>query len=195
MRVAVLIPIKSFDLAKGRLAGALDEAERAALARTMARGVIAASRHLPAWVICDDPSVAALATASGANVLWRPSRGLNAAVSEGVEFLTLERFDTVVVSHADLPLASDLTWVATPGAVTIVTDRRNDGTNVMALPTGTDFGFHYGPGSAAAHRREAERCGLAVRVVDDPELGWDVDLPEDLAVLDTVRRTKGDDRR
>jgi 2-phospho-L-lactate guanylyltransferase len=178
-----LIPIKSFELAKGRLAGALDEAERAALARRMARGVIAATHGLPAWVICDDHRVAELGVGAGANVIWRPARGLNAAVTEGMSFLGELGFDRIVVAHADLPLARDLTWVAEGDGVTIVPDRRNDGTNVMALPIDPRFTFCYGIGSARAHRDEADRLGLACRVVADPALGWDVDLPEDLSVV------------
>jgi LmbE family N-acetylglucosaminyl deacetylase len=34
------------------------------------------------------------------------------------------------------------------------------------------------------HRAEAERLGVAVRVVDAPRLAWDVDLPADLDVPD-----------
>ena len=38
---------------------------------------------------------------------------------------------------------------------------------------------------AAAHQTEAQRLGLELRVVPDERLGWDVDVPEDLAVLDS----------
>jgi 2-phospho-L-lactate guanylyltransferase len=54
------------------------------------------------------------------------------------------------------------------------------------VPTGARFGFAYGPGSAARHRAEAERLGLALRVTEDEQLGWDVDTPEDLAVFDAA---------
>ncbi len=185
MRAAVLIPIKSFDVAKGRLAGALDLEQRSELARRMAGGVIAACHDLPTWVVCDNAAVAELAVSCGANVLWRPARGLNPAVTDGLEFLTVEGYDRVVISHADLPLARDLTWVASAGSgVTIVPDRRDDGTNVMAVPTGVGFEFAYGVGSAALHRAEASRLGLDCRVIPNAELGWDVDLPEDLTALD-----------
>ncbi len=188
MRAAVLIPIKSFDVAKGRLAGVLDLEQRAELARRMATGVIAAAHRLPTWVVCDNPAVAELAVANGASVLWRPARGLNPAVTDGVDFLTAEGYDRIVISHADLPLAKDLTWVADAGpGVTIVPDRRNDGTNVMAVPVGAGFEFAYGIGSAALHRAEADRLGLVCRVVPHAELGWDVDIPEDLTALDGGR--------
>jgi 2-phospho-L-lactate guanylyltransferase (CobY/MobA/RfbA family) len=65
--------------------------------------------------------------------------------------------------------------------VTIVPDRRDDGTNVLALPVGSGFRFAYGPGSSRRHAAEARRVGLPVRVVREPRRGWDVDVPDDLA--------------
>jgi len=83
--------------------------------------------------------------------------------------------------HADLPLATRLAWVADFPGVTLVPDRRLDGTNVLAVPTAAGFGFSYGAGSFGRHRAEAARLGLAARLVRDPHLAWDVDLPVDLA--------------
>jgi 2-phospho-L-lactate guanylyltransferase len=65
---------------------------------------------------------------------------------------------------------------------------RDDGTNVVSLPAGSPFRFGYGPGSFRRHAAEARRLGLAVRVVRDPELAFDVDLPEDLAALAVATR-------
>lgn len=180
------MPVKSFDLAKARLAGALTAGERAGLARRMAAGVLAAAGPLPAWVVCDSHEVAEWAAGEGAGVIWRPGTGLNGAVTAAVEFLATSGYDQVIVAHGDLPLAADLGWVGAFEGVTIVRDRRGDGTNVLALPTGAGFVFAYGPGSAARHRAEAERIGSAVRVVDDERLGWDVDTPDDLAVFGTA---------
>ena len=197
-RAAVLIPIKSFDLAKGRLSEAVAPAERAELAKTMAGTVIAAARFLPVWVICDDTAVAAFATGNGAGVIWRQSRGLNVAVQEGVAFLAGQGYEQVIIAHADLPLASDLTWVAEDEAggevdgVTLVPDRRNDGSNVMCVPSNVGFQFAYGPGSSSAHQAEANRLGLTLRVIPDEQLGWDVDTPEDLAVFDSLPNDSSD---
>ena len=80
----VLIPVKAFAEAKVRLASALDTASRAELARRMAEVVIAAAAPLPVAVVCDDPDVAEWARSRGAEVFWRPERGLNAAVADGV---------------------------------------------------------------------------------------------------------------
>jgi 2-phospho-L-lactate guanylyltransferase len=179
----VLIPVKDFSVAKLRLAPALPPAERAILARVMAQRVIAAAHHVPVAVVCDDTVVADWARGLGALVVWAPERGLNHAVQDGVRQLAQLGVTHVTVAHADLPLADDLTWVGEWPGVTLVPDRRRDGTTVIGVPTDCGFVFSYGPGSFDRHRAEAERLGLAYRVVDSPALSWDVDLPADLNLL------------
>ncbi|MEL7158396.1 MAG: 2-phospho-L-lactate guanylyltransferase [Actinomycetota bacterium] len=181
--LAVVIPVKSFAEAKGRLADSLTSEERRALAQRMAEGVIAAARPLPTWVVCHDHDIARWAMGQGARVLWRSSPGLNRAITAAVDTLGGLGIGTVIIAHGDLPLARTLAWVGEFDGVTIVPDRRGQGTNVMAVPTGTGFTFAYGVGSAPLHRAEAEQRGLAVRVIDDEALGWDVDVAADLDVF------------
>jgi 2-phospho-L-lactate guanylyltransferase len=101
-------------------------------------------------------------------------------VTAGVDALRAAGVERVVVAHADLPRAADLTEVASGAGVTIVPDRHDDGTNVLALPAAAGFVFAYGPGSFARHRAESERLELAVTVLRSPDLVWDVDVPADL---------------
>ncbi|HKH04471.1 MAG TPA: 2-phospho-L-lactate guanylyltransferase [Acidimicrobiales bacterium] len=178
---AVVVPVKAFTAAKLRLAGVLEPAERAALARRMAGVVVSAAAPLHVVVVCDDEAVRDWALGLGARVVWCPERGLNGAVADGVAHLAAEGVERAIVAHADLPLATRLDWLADFPGVTLVPDRRRDGTNVAAVPTGAGFAFHYGGGSFAAHRAEAARLGLPARLVSDPFLAWDVDLPGDLA--------------
>ncbi|HEX6238484.1 MAG TPA: 2-phospho-L-lactate guanylyltransferase [Acidimicrobiales bacterium] len=178
---AVVVPVKAFAEAKVRLAGALGPGDRATLARRMADVVVAAAAPLRVLVVCDDPGVREWAEGAGARVVWCPGRGLNGAVSDGVAALRADGVAMAIVAHADLPLASRLAWVADFPGVTLVPDRRADGTNVAAVPTDAGFRFSYGAGSFARHRAEAARLGLPARLVQDPQLGWDVDLPADLA--------------
>lgn len=180
--LAVLVPVKAFAEAKARLAPAMDEGARETLVRAMAEGVVRAARPLPVSVVCDDDAVAAWARAQGASVLWTPARGLNAAVTEGVAALARNGVSRVIVAHADLPLATALAPVAEFDGVTLVPDRRDDGTNVACVPTGAGFRFAYGAGSFARHVIETERLGLSLRVLREPLLSWDVDEPADLAV-------------
>jgi 2-phospho-L-lactate/phosphoenolpyruvate guanylyltransferase len=181
--VAVLVPVKAFGSAKRRLSPALDAPDRHRLARDMAGLVLDAAGSLPVAVVCDDPEVAGWAQGRGARVIREPGRGLNGAVAEGVRQLAAAGFERVIIAHADLPLARDLGWVGAFPGVTIVPDRHDDGTNVLAIPSDRDFRFAYGPGSFRRHVDEARRLGLGLRVVREARLGWDIDVPADLRVL------------
>lgn len=179
----MLVPIKGFGTAKARLGGALDAPQRAALARRLAGGVLAAAAPLPTFVVCDDDDVAAFATAAGAGVIRQPRPGLNPGVQHAVAELAAAGHGLVVVAHADLPEPGGLGAVAaeaTTDRVVLVPDRHDEGTNVLAVPAGAGFRFAYGTGSAAAHRAEAARLGLTLHEVRDAALGWDVDVPADL---------------
>lgn len=184
VQAAVVVPVKAFGQAKLRLAPALSPASRASLARAMATQVVAAAGSLPVTVVCDDEDVRTWASEVGAQVRWTPGLGLDGAVAAGVEWVAGQGADRVVVAHADLPLATGLDHVVGTSGVVIVSDRHLDGTNVLAIPARCGFRFAYGPGSFARHRAEAARLGLAVELLDDEVLSWDVDVPADLTLPD-----------
>ena len=184
IETAVLIPVKAFSDAKARLAEALNPVERSELARSMATTVVLAAKSIPVWVVCDDDAVRDWALLVGAEVLWKPERGLNGAVNEGVADLAERDIERVIVAHADLPHALDLGIIAGESGVILVPDRHNDGTNVAVVPAQSGFVFSYGPSSFKRHLQEADRLGLDVSVVRDQRLGWDVDRPDDLSPPD-----------
>ena len=187
----VLVPVKAFWRAKVRLAEVLDGPSRAALAREMADRVLTAAAPLPVAVVCDDDDVAAWAESRGARVLWRPGHGLNGAVNDAVTTLAGEGLDRVMVTHADLPLATgfDELLAGEDGGAVLVPDRHEDGTNVAVVPAASGFTFAYGPGSFPRHCAEAERLGLTLTVHRPPRLTWDVDVPADLDLPPDVPTT------
>ena len=189
----MLVPVKAFDHAKGRLdARARRARSRADLARAMADRVLDAARPLPVAVVCDDNDVADWACRHGALVVWEPGRGLNGAVEAGVDRLRDAGVVQVTVSHADLPRASGLAAVGETAGITLVPDRYGNGTNVIALPADAGFQFSYGPGSFARHSAEAGRLRLPLRVLDLPDLAWDVDEPRDVSPSRCPARRSGD---
>ena len=188
MRVAVVIPVKSFTVAKGRLSDALSPSERESLARDCAATVVHASAPLPAYVVCSDPAVAAWARDLGAHVVMCETPGLDNAVAFGREQARLDGFDHLIVAHADLPLARSLSHVAIENRVTIVTDRHHDGTNVLAFPISSTFTTAYGPDSCANHQQLAATAGLECTIVHDDDLALDLDTADDLTEL--TRRKK-----
>jgi len=177
--VAVVVPVRSFRLGKGRLAGVLDEDARAALSQRMADRVLAAAAPLPTFVVTSDDEVIAFARARGATVVADPG-SLNGAAHAGHDAAADAGATRVIVAHADIAHPTPFAWVADFDGVTIVPDRHGTGTNVMAIPVRSGFVFAYGEGSRARHEREANARGLALRVVDDDALGWDIDEPDDV---------------
>ncbi len=186
-RAGVVIPVRAFAAGKARLAGVLDEATRATLGRTLADRVVAAAGGLPVVVVTSAPEVVAWAAGHGLEHLPDPGAGLDVAVTVGRDHLVAAGCRRVVIAHADLPRARpgalERFAVDGPDVVTIVPCHRDDGTPVLALPATSPFDFAYGPGSARAHARAARAAGLAVRIVRDPDLGYDVDVPADLEAL------------
>jgi 2-phospho-L-lactate guanylyltransferase len=175
------MPVKAFTAAKGRLSVVLDRFARADLARWLAGRVVAAAGDLATFVACDDDEVAAWADEHGAAVLWSPGLGLNGAVDAGRATIAGKGFDHVVIAHSDLPLAEDLSTLAVAGSITIVPDRRRDGTNVLAVPLDVELPAAYGGGSLGRHIAAALASGRPVEVRPDPHLSLDVDTPADLA--------------
>ena len=181
---AVLVPVRSFDQGKSRLASAVPADQRRRMLEQMATVVLDAAAPLPSAVVTGDPGVARWAGQAGALVLDEQGHDLNSVVTTAVAELATAGFARVIVAHGDLPLADDLTWLADASLpdVVVVTDRRDDGTNVLALPSRAGFRFAYGQASSVYHRAEGLRLGLNVATVRDPLLGWDVDVIDDLVL-------------
>lgn len=177
---AVLVPIKSFDAAKARLASVLGPVDRAELARWCAGRVVNAAAPLEVAVVCDDDEVAAWATTQGAAVVWAPGLGLDAAVGHGLERLRHDGDRPVIVAHGDLPLAHRLGDLVVADTLTLVPDHADDGTNVVVIPAGVSFDFAYGRRSFARHLQIALGIGCPVAVRRDPLLALDLDTPTDL---------------
>lgn len=181
---AVLVPVKAFARAKGRLGTSLSPTQRAALAQQMADRVVSTQGANPVFVCCDDDQVASWARAAGAEIVWCPGTDLNGAVGAGFAQLRTAGFRDAIVTHSDLPLISPLAWLGGWCGVTIVPDRHRTGTNVMVVPTTVPFTFAYGSGSFSDHVAEAIRHQCGLRIVHDSTLGWDVDHPDDLLLPD-----------
>ena len=186
----VLVPLKGFDTAKERLAGSLDAPSRRSLAERLAIGVLDAVAGLDVVVVCADDRIATWARSRGAATLRPRAGSLNDDLTGADRILTGDGTTRLTVVPGDLarprtirPLLDGRLEDADPRTVLVVPDRRADGTNLLSIPTGAGFRFRFGPGSAAAHRSEAARLGLPVTVIDDPDLAWDVDLPDDLPGL------------
>ncbi|MEK7410700.1 MAG: 2-phospho-L-lactate guanylyltransferase [Actinomycetota bacterium] len=186
---AVIIPIKSFEGAKERLASALTATERHRLAVYMATRVVVAASPFSVFIVCDDEEVAHFARQHGAVVVQQDNPGLNTAARIGLDAARNAGFEWGIIAHSDLPLATHFDHLfeesMPPKTICVVGDQPKDGTNVLVIASDSDFTFHYGPGSFQAHCQEAARRGYDVRIIDDLALAIDIDTPADLAHLPT----------
>jgi 2-phospho-L-lactate/phosphoenolpyruvate guanylyltransferase len=186
----VVIPVRSFARGKSRLAGAfgpgaIGRAEHEVFVRDLADRAVDAAMAYPTAIVTSAPEVVQWAVERDLFVV--PDGGsLDAAADAGRSWVAARGLTRVVVVHADLPDIVSLESVAGDGAepvAVVVPCHRGDGTPVLAVPVAAAFTFSYGPGSFARHCAEAGRAGLELRVVRDDALGFDIDGPDDLAVI------------
>jgi 2-phospho-L-lactate guanylyltransferase len=178
---ALVVPLKSFGNAKGRLASILAPDQRERLSRECAERVVNAAGDVHVVIVSDrGTDVTDWAARRGLTCIAQTSPGLNGAARDGVDWARASGFDTAVIAHSDIPLADDVAQFIDEHSVVIVPDVANDGTNVLVLPTTTDFTFHYGPGSFKKHVDEAMRRGFAPRIALSDEWSRDLDNPDDL---------------
>jgi 2-phospho-L-lactate guanylyltransferase len=140
---------------------------------------------MPVVVVTSAPEVRSWAEARGVEVLDDPG-SLDGAATAGVDHLRVAGLVRAVVAHADLPRARSLAPLATDlerPVVVLVPCHREDGTNVLSVPTDLGFQFAYGPGSFSRHLAEAHRLGVEARVIRPVDLTIDVDTPDDLHYL------------
>jgi 2-phospho-L-lactate guanylyltransferase len=178
---AFVMPLKSFGNAKGRLATVLGPESRERLSRECAERVVAAAGALPVIIVTDaDNEVADWASSRGLTCVTQTSAGLNGAVADGISWARSNGFNTAIIAHSDIPLATEVSQFIHEGAVVIVPDHANDGTNLLVVPTTAEFNFHYGPGSFKKHVDEAMQRGFVPRIALSDEWSRDLDNPDDL---------------
>jgi 2-phospho-L-lactate guanylyltransferase (CobY/MobA/RfbA family) len=173
-----VLPLKRFDVAKERLrVGGTSDVTR--LAEELAIEVIQRCAPRRVIVLSESDEISAFATRHHVEVLESSATSLNEAV-QGAYSALARRYECLIIIHGDLRAPAGLGAFEPGPGVTIITDHHGRGTNVLALPTGLDFHFAYGDGSAQLHEREALRLGVDVRIITDSPWRFDVDEPSDL---------------
>jgi len=193
--LAVVIPIKAFHQAKERLSDLLTPSERLVLAKMCAERVLRAVAGYKVFVVCDDEAVAQWATARNAQIVWQTEAGLNNAVRAGIAAARVNKFELAMIVHSDLPLATsfshlfnDCDLASLKTSITLLPDRHEDGTNVMILPTASEFEFAYGLNSFVTHQQMAKKYNLTLRIIYDQHLSVDIDTAQDLAVAQSLEK-------
>lgn len=192
MKFHAIVPVKSLERAKSRLAATLNPAERRLLVLEMLRRVLCVLREPAApvavtWVISVDPTVRAMAMAQGARPLSENGVELNDALDQARAAALAAGAEALLVLPADVPLVrpSDLTGLAAllgQGAdLALAPDGEGRGTNALAMRRGAELPFRFGPNSATLHLAAAAERGLVARRYLSSTLALDVDDPLSLA--------------
>jgi len=195
MRTLAIVPIKSFDVAKQRLADSLAAGSRRSLVQAMFSDVLGALRRTEGVeriaVVTADVAAGSIATGDGMVVLHDGvSAGQSAATEIGIRYAIDQGFERVLLVPGDTPLLNPpdldemLARCERDGiAVGIVPDRHGTGTNGLLITPPDAFRPSFGEGSLERHVAQAREHGLVHRVEALPSLEHDVDTPGDLAAL------------
>lgn len=192
MRLAIVVPIKSFGAAKHRLDGLLERSERVRLARAMAEDVLetAASTHgYGLFAVSDDPEALTLARRFGIEPIEdRAAAGQSAAVRQGFDAAWARGFSAAATIPGDVPgvRIEDLQALCTyrpEVEVVLAPDRDGVGTNGLRLVLPHAIALRFGEDSLALHQAEAVRAGRSLAVLSLPSLAMDLDRPEDVAAF------------
>lgn len=190
-----LIPVKSLETAKRRLAKVLPSQVRKRLTVAMLGDVLDTLTHHPSiervLVASPDRDVALITKQFNAVHLDEsdvPCWGLNGTVSAVARRLAEDRITRLMVVHGDLPylnreeLSLFISTHAKSAAhpVTITPDWRWEGTNLLAWDPTSPFRAAYGPDSLLRHHRHCHAIGIIPNICVLRAAGLDIDLPEDL---------------
>jgi 2-phospho-L-lactate guanylyltransferase len=188
-----VVPCKTLARGKSRLRPVFDDDARASFARGLLEHVLrvlSQSELDGVLVATDGDDVAAIATAYGAHV--RRDRGegsLAAVVDQALEDVEARGARAALVLMADLPRIEPTDVVEVLRAlegrdVVLSCDHRGQHTNALAVAPPTAIRTCFGrKDSFAAHRAAARASGLALAIVDNERVAFDVDAPSDHARL------------
>jgi 2-phospho-L-lactate/phosphoenolpyruvate guanylyltransferase len=195
MRTLAIVPIKSFDVAKQRLADSLAVGSRRSLVQAMFSDVLGALRRAQLVdriaVVTADVAAGSIATGDRMVVLHDgASAGQSAATEIGIRYAIDHGFERVLLVPGDTPLLKppDLDGMLARCehdglAVAIVPDRHGTGTNGLLIAPPDAFHPSFGEGSLDRHVAQARERELEYRIEKLPSLEHDVDTSSDLAAL------------
>jgi 2-phospho-L-lactate guanylyltransferase len=183
---AILIPVKGLDRAKLRLSDHLPSSARRTLGLAMLTDILEATG---AWtrrfLVTDDPDARTVGMTFGCSLVHDPAAGLNAALEAGTEVAAAAGATALLVLPCDVPLvtAADVAAVFACPENVVVAQSPDGGTNALLRRPPDAMPTRFGPASADAHRRAAEKARVDCRVGIFESLSLDVDTYSDLVRL------------
>lgn len=196
MTTWAIVPVKSFQTGKSRLGGILSDDERRQLNEYLLKrtlSVLMAVNGLEKiLVISKDEMALEKARLVGASTLLETGEGgLNRALYQATNTLD-KSMDRLLVIPTDLLLMTSddveqlLELGSNPPVVVVAPDRYENGTNALLVHPAGNIRYRYGQGSSKKHIEEAHKRGINVIIPVLPDLTFDLDMPEDLNILNSI---------
>lgn len=196
--ICAVVPFKGLVNAKQRLEGFLTAAQREQLVAAMLEDTLLAllaARQLDRVLLVSDDSFAVqLARRLRIDTQAEPAHepGLNAALQAVGDELARQGFASMLVVHGDLPLlgAAEIEQLidrhralAARSKISLVPDRKRDGSNCLMCSPPNVLRFRYGPGSCEKHLAIAAQGGIQSELIKLVGASLDIDKPLDLQQL------------
>jgi 2-phospho-L-lactate/phosphoenolpyruvate guanylyltransferase len=189
-----LVPLKSPERAKSRLAGVLNPEQRVRLFLALAEQVIRSLRATNGIdnvaVVTASAEIAAFSRSLHAVPLVQSAdAGMSAALDSGLRELQALEPARVLMIPGDLPLIAPsvveafLEAAGRDAGITIVPDRHRVGTNLLLCTPPHAVAPSFGGHSFERHLAAAAAAGVRARVLQIEELALDLDEPDDLEHL------------
>lgn len=201
MTLWAIVPVKPLRRGKSRLAGTLSEDERTTLNRKLLEHTLTTLSNLKeleeVLVISRDPQALTVARSCGARTVRENGQPeLNTALKRATVIAQVYATRGVLVLPADLPLITPedvLTLVehaSDPPVVVIAPDRHGKGTNALLISPSGLIEYDFGENSFEHHCQRVEATGARLEIVNLPNLGLDLDIPEDLELIRKMELSK-----
>lgn len=192
MKIAAIIPVKTFSNAKTRLG--LSPAKIENLCEIMLEEIlhtISISPQIDKTIIVtkEEKAIEIGKKFNAVVLIDEKEESVNSAVSIADKYLLENKYDASIVFPQDIPYIKTqdidfmLNYKAPPNFAIIIPSRRFDGTNALARMPIDLMETHYDEDSYKIHMNTAKEHTLNVAMVFVKRIMWDVDNIEDLKFL------------
>ena len=192
MKIAAIIPVKTFSQAKTRLE--LDAQKKKELCRVMLEEilrVLSISPKIDRTIVVtrEQKALDACKKFGGTGIFDEHESGVNDAVALADKRLLEDGFDASIVIPQDVPFIKTqdidfmLRYAMPPNFAIVVPSRRFDGTNALVRMPINLMRTHYDEDSYKIHIKTAKERTPNAALVFVKRIMWDVDNLEDLEFL------------
>ncbi len=192
MKIAVIIPVKTFSNAKTRLELSPLKVEK--LCKVMLEEILhivsISPRIEKTIIVTKEEKAIEIGKKFNAQIIVdEKEESVNSAVALADKYLLENNFDASIVFPQDIPYIKTqdidfmLNYIAPPNFAIIVPSRRFDGTSALVRMPIDLMKTHYDEDSYKIHMNTAKEHTLNVAMVFVKRIMWDVDNKEDLEFL------------